>query len=292
MKYTKENLEKFIEFIDKVANEPGNESFRNSLISVITKNIRNSNHEAIYSVEKKLIAIETYLAIHYDNIIEYSDFEIHLKDQLLRDCIEMCRYQNGTPNHKIDYGEFCRYAHLQAEEMINYLLLKVTNSNIKYVEEFIKENNSSYNSKNKPTNIHHIYYTQKLLAVKNAFKMLSKTYSFLWFLNDFRNELSHRNSFSDKNDDKALLLYEKSGYNSNSFKINELNSEQKEIYNKGQYVIKKRKEEYMIIYETLENLKQLVLKNREFKYSPIMSKDTIGSTNPILMNIKDQIEKS
>ncbi len=286
MKYNQNDLEALIEFIDRLANEPGNEVFKNRLINIITKNIRSTQNSISDSLDEKLSRIEEYLSIRFDDIIDYSHFDDPVKRQLIIDCIEMCRYKYGTVNHKIDFGEFCRYAHLQAEEMINYLLLKITNSSISEIEIFIKEKNAAYKPDRKPNDLSHINYLSKLLAVKNAYKMEGLTHVYLWFLNDFRNELSHRNSLSVRKDDESLIAYEKAGFNDKTINPDSLDAKDKIIYNKGEYVKKKRAEDFKAILKILTNLKQLVVHNCKNKYTPSTHQPTIGSANPILNEIK------
>ena len=49
----------------------------------------------------------------------------------------MLRFQKGFPSHKVDFTEFCRYAHLQAEEMINYFFNKISGGLISEVEAYL-----------------------------------------------------------------------------------------------------------------------------------------------------------
>lgn len=70
--------------------------------------------------------IERYLAIDYniDEMAIQIDYSF-VKDKVLRlkleaDWREMLRYRCGVRKHEPDFLEFCRYANLQAEGIINY----------------------------------------------------------------------------------------------------------------------------------------------------------------------------
>lgn len=290
MKHKKEKLLKLLKLIEEISNQPDNYWFKNEL-SKLFLNAVSVDKSSISSVlESKISLIQKYLSIDIIRIIDYSDFENPSQEQLFRDCLEMCRYQKGTPNHKVNFGEFCRYAHLQAEEMINYFFSKMSNNDIRKIENLIQQKNPGYKPTKAPTDIHHIYYTHKLLAFKNASDMSKRTIDMLWFLNDFRNELSHRNSFSNINEDKELSQYEQAGFINASINFNNLNDKQKVIFNKGKYIITKRKEEYNTVYDTIEDLKKNVIKALSNPIKIQSSKVTIGSVNPILNELKAKLD--
>ena len=45
-----------------------------------------------------------------------------MRDKLYCDFREMMRYRYGTRSHKIDFEEYCRYAHFQLEALTNYFM--------------------------------------------------------------------------------------------------------------------------------------------------------------------------
>jgi hypothetical protein len=137
--------------------------------------------------------------------------------------------------------------------------------------------------------IHHISYTTKLWAFKKATN-LSKTFDTLLFINDFRNELSHRNSFTIQNENKELEHYEREGFVKSNIDFNKLSKKQRELYNKGKYIITKRKEDFNQIKDTIEDLKRSII--RAIQNPPIVkeNKITIGLANPLLAEIKNKID--
>jgi hypothetical protein len=290
MNYKKEKLVKLLKLIEEISNQPNNEWFKNELVTLFAKSTESSKSFDQVSLESKINLIQEYLSIDINNLIDYSGFEEPSREQLFRDNLEMMRFQKGTPNHRINFGEFCRYAHLQAEEMINYFLNKISDSKIDKVEIFLKQYLTSYNPSKKPTEIHHVYYTNKLMAFKNARNLSKKTVDTLWFINDFRNELSHRNSFSIQNEEKELAQFEKEGFLQSNIDFSKLDNRQREIFNKGKYIITKRKEDFNLIKNTIEDLKDNVLLAIQ---SPPVLKDnkvTIGLANPVLADLKSKLD--
>ena len=81
---------------------------------------------SVLSSDKRIEHIEKYLGLDYyvDNqksIIDYSFIqEPEVRAQLISDNREMMRFRYGTRYHAISFDEFCRYAHLQAEMLLNY----------------------------------------------------------------------------------------------------------------------------------------------------------------------------
>jgi hypothetical protein len=290
MNVKKEQLIKFLKLVLEISNQKDNEWFKNQLLLSIGKNQNTTVGPEISSIEGKIHLIQDYLSIDINNLFDYSLFEEPAREQLFRDNLEMMRFQKGTPNHKINFGEFCRYAHLQAEEMINYFLNKISDSKLDKVEMFIKQYVSSYNPVKKPVEIHHIYYTNKLLAFKNSKNLAKKTVDTLFFINDYRNELSHRNSFSIQNEDRELAQFEKEGFLESNINISKLDRRQLEIFNKGKYIITKRKEDFNLIKNTIEDLKDNVL--TAIKNPPLLmdNKVTLGSANPALRELKNKLD--
>ncbi len=257
MKYKKDNLVKFINLVEEISIQPGNEWFKESLQNKFSSNNISSKKDA-ESLEAKINLIKDYLSIDLNRVIDYSHFDEPVKESLFRDCIEMGRYQKGTPNHKIDFGEFCRYAHLQCEEMINYYFNKISGQSIDLIDHFIKEKVARYNPVKKPLEIHHINYTYKLSALKSMSDLSRSTLDVLWFLNDFRNELSHRSSLTNSSEDMDLVLYENAGFVNSYIDFGKLDYNQNKIYNRGKYIITKRKMDFDLIYSSLEDLKNQI----------------------------------
>lgn len=261
MKHKKESLTKLLQLIDEISTVPENEWFKEILCkkfstAVIGKSGGNSPNDTL----QKIVELHRFLMLDVVPIIDYSIIEDKVvQNQLYRDCIEMGRHRLGKINNVINFGEFCRYAHLQAEELVNYFFIKKFNDNIEQIVKFIKEYNWNYKPEKPATDIHHIYYTIKLTAFKNFSALSKNTFDDLYFLNDLRNELSHRNSFTANKEDEILKDFDKMGFSSKKLDWDSLSPEAKELYRKGKYIINKRKEDYLPIYKTLEELFQKVV---------------------------------
>jgi hypothetical protein len=289
MSYKRENLIKLLELIKEISNQPENEWFKSNLYNLFIKSNELQNNYSQGTLEAKINLIQKYLLIDVNDLIDYSFFDDPAREQLFRDNLEMMRYEKGTPNHKINFGEFCRYAHLQAEEMINYFLNKISDSKIEIVELFIEQYSSNYKPIKRATEIHHINYTVKLWAFKKAIN-LGKPFDTLLFINDLRNELSHRNSFTIQNDDKDIERFEKEGFLKSNIDLKKLSNSQKDVYNKGKYIIAKRKEDFRQIKNTIEDLKISVIK--AIQNPPIIkeNKITIGLANPVLADLRNKLD--
>ena len=84
--------------------------------------------------DERVDKIEQYLGLDYrlDNIaisdtlyqqLDYSFIQsTALKEMLISDFREMMRYRYGTRSHKADFTEFCKYAHYQLENLVNYFM--------------------------------------------------------------------------------------------------------------------------------------------------------------------------
>jgi hypothetical protein len=124
MPQNKEDLDKLLLFISEIANEPNNEWFKAKLVTkIFEKQVveldKSGNSDTI--IADNIESIRRYLMLDVMPIIDYSDIlDTRIRDQLYRDCIEMSKYRLGKINNCINFDEFCRYAHLQAEELLNY----------------------------------------------------------------------------------------------------------------------------------------------------------------------------
>ena len=118
------------------------------------------------SSDKRIEHIEKYLGLDYyvdsqQSIIDYSFImEPEVRAQLISDNREMMRFRYGTRYHSICFDEFCRYAHLQAEMLLNYFFDQV-NSNIKAIIDHIKKYNPTALFKDKVKSLGDISYNSK-----------------------------------------------------------------------------------------------------------------------------------
>ena len=110
------NRKAILDHIDKIEQYAKTDPW---LMSELRRRFGGGNDEPILRVEK-------YLGLDYaldsaESMIDYSYVtDKYIRNQLESDFREMLRYRYGVRSHKIDFDEFCRYAHLQAEALVNY----------------------------------------------------------------------------------------------------------------------------------------------------------------------------
>lgn len=116
----REAIKKTIEKIAQLSKQPGNEWLLRELQSKWGSSHQNAERgDSISNIEK-------YLAIDYeiDDIASQIDYSF-VQNEVLRiklesDWREMLRYRCGVRKHEPDFMEFCRFANLQAEGIVNY----------------------------------------------------------------------------------------------------------------------------------------------------------------------------
>ena len=194
MAQNKEQLSKLLLFIKRLIDEPGNENFVSGLRKLLNVPVSNSSGHELPK-NKQLNDIEKYLGLDYqldstNPDIDYSFItDNSTRNQLISDYREMLRYRYGVRSHKIDFSEFCRYAMLQVEQMLNYYYKTCFNSNeeiMNYINERVK------NVK--------IEKVESLMSLSLAYKMSaflsdredSKIKGILDYTREVRNEQSHR----------------------------------------------------------------------------------------------------
>jgi hypothetical protein len=234
--------------------------------------------------DKRIDHIEKYLGLDYyvDNqqsLIDYSFIlEPEVRAQLISDNREMMRFRYGTRYHSICFDEFCRYAHLQAEMLLNFFYDKKENS-IKDIIEHIKKNNPKAKFKDTTKTLGDISYNSKLWAFEAEFNMDYKTNTILDYLRKIRNESSHR---SPENEEKSIRDYKKQLTNigmplksdgdvdyykleEGSPKMNVYKNvvEKSEWYKDYKYLLWLHEEAFDEIINAIEELKQVVKKETE-----------------------------
>lgn len=155
------------------------------------------------SSDKRIEHIEKYLGLDYyvDNqksIIDYSFIhEPEIRAQLISDNREMMRFRYGTRYHAINFDEFCRYAHLQAEMLLNYFYDKKEDTLDKIIEHIKKYNPTAYIS-DKTNSLGGIAYNVKLWAFNKEFNLDYITNNILDYIRKVRNDSSHRSPESEE----------------------------------------------------------------------------------------------
>lgn len=150
--------------------------------------------------DKRIRKIEKYLGLDYSvdtlkSSIDYSFIEMDdVRNQLISDYREMMRFRYGTRYHEIDFDEFCRYALLQAEMLLNYYYDVVNHSDLGAIISHIKTYNTSAKIPDDVKTLSSISFNVKLWAFKAEHKMEYSLSSMLDNIRMVRNELSHRST--------------------------------------------------------------------------------------------------
>lgn len=155
-----------------------------------------SQRVSISSDEKRVEHIEKYLGLDYyvdskESITDYSFIYVpDVRAQLTSDNREMMRFRYGTRNHKIDFYEFCRYAQLQAEMLLNFYY-EQKDTSMEEIKNHIANYNSTFKTTDNYSSLSSIPFTAKLWAYKNEFELFK--FIDIWLnIKETRNELSHR----------------------------------------------------------------------------------------------------
>jgi hypothetical protein len=238
----KENLDRLLTLLPHLLKAEGNEWFKTEVKKIVresdgtTEKAQDNLHSYSDMGDSYIISVNPkVLLIDYDNIPDEK-----VREKLKSDCFEMARHRLGRTNHKPDFEEYCRYAHLQAEELINYYLMKKHSSNLQEIVKFIKAYNPKYDPRSVPTNLAYIDYGFKLFALS---KVISFDSPVFYFLKDVRNESSHRSTYSKKSEDTLLDSYNKGVV---------LTDEQNREVN---FIVSKRQGDFEKIYHALTRLK-------------------------------------
>lgn len=204
-----------------------------------------SSAKSVYDVER-IANIEKYLGLDFSvdtktSNVDYSFIKLpDVKEQLISDNREMMRFRYGTRYHKIDFAEFCRYAHFQIEMLLNYYYDIANKSDLNSIKEQIKKyNQKKANDVEKANSLESISYSIKLWAFLTEFFNNKNDYYIYNYLRNVRNELSHRSVTEDKISINSYQEYlkgqgfilNKKGNVSLNWKNKEADKNLKELYN-------------------------------------------------------------
>jgi len=176
MASNKEHLRLLLKFISEILEQEGNEWFHDELAILFSKKFKSEKDTGIKLSAvtiKELGSIEKYLDEGLIPIIDYSNIsDERVKFQLQRDAIEMgkCRLSNYVDS--ISFEKFCKYAHFQSEELINYYYQKVSNGDVEIAKNRIGQYNPRFtdqmgNSGSSYSSISSIPHSVKQFAISN-----------------------------------------------------------------------------------------------------------------------------
>lgn len=236
-----------------------------------TSSVSNSNNDVRIAHIVKYLGLDVYVD-NKDSVIDYSFIsEKDIRDKLESDNREMIRFRYGTRYHAICFDEFCRYAHLQAEMLLNYYYYK-KDAGIDIIVSHIKQYNPKVTIKENIKTLGEISYSSKLWAFNNEFKLDYYTNNILDYIRKIRNDSSHR---SPKKEELTIREYKdkltKLGmplYPDGEVAFNKLDKTHKKIYygevmkegwyDDYKYLVWLNEKSFDKVITTLDNLKQIV----------------------------------
>lgn len=186
----------------------------------------------IYNGEERLNNIEKYLGLDFavdskQSTVDYSFVKLHdVKEQLVSDNREMMRFRYGTRYHEIDFCEYCRYAQLQSEMLLNYYYDQKNGSFLPDIVTHIRTYNPGIQIKEGIQSLAAISYQGKMWAFVNEARLGGHIWDKIRMA---RNELSHRSvpqmeldliSYQSQLKNKGFLFYETGRLNRQHLKQN------------------------------------------------------------------------
>ena len=187
MEAKKENLTKLLTLVKEIQKDPKNKWFKDALLADIFGIDENTESQTWIS---KINMIEKYLSIDGFQVIDYSFIENErVRNQLICDNIEMSRHRLGKRTGKVDFEEFCRFATLQIEEMLNYFFYQKFEGN---QDDIIKYFSQKINKILNVDRLTDISLVSKLTAFANEVNLDNRIRINIRKMIDVRNSLSHR----------------------------------------------------------------------------------------------------
>lgn len=218
MNLDKKQLKQFLQLLEAILNIEGNDWVKNDLISILKrKGVHLNASDGVVSTNNpKIDKIWEYMSLDTPQLIDYSLFPEIIRCQLERDELEMRKYRFGkvlfdkNVGFRIEYQEFCRFACLQVEQLMNFYLLtkfKDDELNFSFFSSKIKPHIGEYDSyKEYWKSFQDINLNIKITYFIKFFKMDKDIKNCLNNIRKVRNILSHR-SVVFKSDDEITSEY-------------------------------------------------------------------------------------
>ena len=205
----KKQLTQLLAFVKDLYEHPDNKEFAAGIQEMVLadddfwKRRRSSASDGMVGPDEDIRQIKEYLSLDFgidqEDLEDYdfvSDKKVRL--QLLTDYREMLRYQFGTRNHRVDFLEFCRFAHLQVEMLVNYYFEIAFDGNFGMMIDALKENYGEFKVAEKASNISEVFFKSKLFYLMSVFGWTRKDISVYLNVYEVRNRQSHRSLRNDK----------------------------------------------------------------------------------------------
>ena len=193
-------LTKLLAFVKDLYDNPDNKEFAAGIQSIVIsdKDFMERYREATATGDPgALHKIESYLSLDFkidSELLEDYSFitDEGVKRQLLSDYREMLRYQFGTRSHKVDFLEFCRYAHLQTEMLINYYLETVFKGDFTAMVNAMREAYPDFKVSDQASSASDIYLKSRLYFIGGVLDLPKKDVTAFIHVYEVRNRQSHR----------------------------------------------------------------------------------------------------
>ena len=193
-------LTKLLAFVKDLYDNPDNKEFAAGIQSIVIsdKDFMERYREATATGDPgALQKIESYLSLDFkidSELLEDYSFitDEGVRRQLLSDYREMLRYQFGTRSHKVDFLEFCRYAHLQTEMLINYYLETVFKGDFTAMVNAMREAYPDFKVSDQASSASDIYLKSRLYFIGGVLDLPKKDITAFIHVYEVRNRQSHR----------------------------------------------------------------------------------------------------
>lgn len=211
----KQQLAKLLQFVKAIYDNPANSEFRKGLRAIVEGDISKDEPHILHSIEK-------YLSLDFNiDPVEKADYsfieEDYAREKLNADFREMLRYRFGTRGHKIDFAEFCRFAVLQIEMLVNYYYDKKYHQDISLIQQALLSDNSQIQFKVKL--VSEIALKSKIYGLKKEFGWTPSDINVYLHSIDIRNRQSHRSliAYADRIKETEDLLRAKGLLSDNGY---------------------------------------------------------------------------
>lgn len=206
----KKQLNKLLDFVSELYKDPGNKEFAAGIRSLVMNDkdfLRSGSLDGLSDISdgtgNPLLRIEKYLSLDYDiDFREFPDYSFvtdgSVKERLEADFREMMRYRFGTRSHRVDFPEFCRFATLQFEMLVNYYYERRYGSDVTELIRILDGRFEAFHPADYMKSVSSIPFRSKVFELLYEFAWESWKSSIILHCYDLRNKQSHRSLIADR----------------------------------------------------------------------------------------------